>query len=82
MKSVVAEPLDGWRKQNVPARRSTGAPARTPGVAGTARQEGKTLNVGDLARSGWPEPVNKMRQPGEQFRLLMDRSAAPPPWAC
>ena len=64
MQSVVAEPLDGWRKQNVPAKCSTGAPARTPGVAGTARREGKTLNVGDLDRSGWrPQPEAQGRKP-------------------
>src|SRR5215813_5808020 len=32
---------------------STQAPTRTTGVSGTARREGKALNVGDLDRSEW-----------------------------
>jgi hypothetical protein len=45
---VMAEPLSTWRRQHAVGRSSTGAPPRITGVTGTARREGRTLNVGDL----------------------------------
>src|SRR3954463_4823810 len=59
----MAEPLIIWRTQHASGRCSTYAPARITGVAGTARREGRALNVGDLARCGWqPQPPNQGRQ--------------------
>jgi hypothetical protein len=51
------------RRQHTPGRCSTYAPACITGVAGTARREGKALNVGDLVRCGWqPQLPNQGRQ--------------------
>jgi hypothetical protein len=58
--TVMAEPLNYWRTQHASGRCSMNAPARITGVAGTARREGKVLNVGDLAWCGWlPQPANQ-----------------------
>ena len=46
----MAEPLSTWRRQHAVGRSSTGAPQRITGVTGTARREGRALNVGDLDR--------------------------------
>lgn len=50
---------------------SAKAPVCPPGVAGTARCEGWTLNTGDLVRIGWqPKPRHKAQAkadgPGEK----------------
>ena len=61
--NVMAEPLNYRRTQNLPGRCSMYAPAGITGVAGTARREGKALNVGGLVRCGWqPQPPNQGRQ--------------------
>src|SRR6266700_725265 len=49
----MAEALIFVRRQHTPGRCSTRAPACITAVAGTARREGRTPNVGDLARCGW-----------------------------
>jgi hypothetical protein len=60
---VMAEPLNYRRTQHASGRCSMYAPTRITGVAGTARREGKALNVGDLVWCGWlPQPLYQGRQ--------------------
>lgn len=68
---VMAEPLNYRRTQHVPGRCSMYAPAHITGVAGTARREGKALNVGDLVWCGWqtanrPTKVAKTEAAGQR----------------
>ena len=61
---VTAEPLQPGRRQHAARRCSINASLRLTGVTGTARCEGKALNVGGLDQRGrQPQPQAQGRKP-------------------